>query len=208
MQSEAPDRTSLNSSSSEIHHTYLKMVMPGSRPDVELQGEGELPGKSNYLMGNDPSRWQTNVPTYSRVRYRDLYPGIDLTYYGKQGEIEYDFIVRPGADPEAIRLKFPNAQTVSLDQEGNLLITATDGRDVLSRAPVVYQQLGSLRKTITGRYVTKDNGEIGFAVDHYDRRRPLVIDPVVVVYTKTINYISYNVVRVALDPQGNVYLTG
>ena len=85
---------------------WCRLQLVGANPNATLAGEGELPGKSNYFLGNDPKQWRTNVPTYAKVRYENVYPGIDLIYYGNQRQLEYDFIVAPGANPESIRLVF------------------------------------------------------------------------------------------------------
>src|SRR5205814_2409450 len=99
----------------------------------------ELPGKSNYLLGNDPSRWRTNVPTYRKVKYQDAYPGIDLVFYGNQRQLEYDFVVAPGADPAAIRLAFHGARRLTVDRRGDLVLSI--GKSELRfLKPVVYQE--------------------------------------------------------------------
>src|SRR5262249_4266209 len=132
---------------------------------------------SNYLIGNDPTQWHTDVASYSKVKYRAAYPGIDLVYYGNQRQLEYDYVVAPGADPGAIHLAFDGTQRVTLDGDGNLVLH-TAGGDVVEHAPVVYQELGGIRQAVGGQYMLGNDGQVGFAVGAYDHSRPLVIDPV------------------------------
>lgn len=100
--------------------SVLRMQMVGANPEAQVAGQDQLPGTSNYLIGNNPSEWRTNVPTYGRVLYRDVYAGIDLVYYGNQRELEYDFVVAPGANPDAIRLRFEGAEEMRIDGDGDL----------------------------------------------------------------------------------------
>ena len=102
----------------------LRMKLVGADPHVEVTGLDELPGKSNYFIGNDPSKWRTNLPTYAKVKYQHVYPGIDLVYYGNQRHLEYDFVVAPGADPGAIRLAFQGEETLRIDGQGDLVLGA------------------------------------------------------------------------------------
>src|SRR5438309_2090984 len=89
--------------------TVMRMTFAGANPDLRVMGLEELPGKANYFIDNNPAKWRTNIPTYAKVQYREVYPGIDLVYYGNQRQLEYDFVVRPGADPSAIALRFMGA---------------------------------------------------------------------------------------------------
>ena len=111
----------------------------------------ELPGKANYFIGNDPKRWRTNVPTYAKVRYRDVYPGVDVVYYGNQRQVEHDFVVAPGADPQTIRLRFEGVDKLSTDASGNLVLEA-NGSELLMASPVAYQEADGNRDPIEGRY--------------------------------------------------------
>src|SRR5438093_8462015 len=107
--------------------TVLRMKFVGANPKTRVKGQKELPGKANYFIGNDPKKWRTNVPTYAKVQYRDLYPGIDLIYYSNQRQLEYDLVVAPGADPNRIQLGFEGAEDVRVDGEGNLVIEVSGG---------------------------------------------------------------------------------
>src|SRR3989475_1125296 len=154
----------------------VRMSLVGAAPKLPVSGLEELPGKANYFIGNDPAKWRTNVPTYAKVHYRELYPGIDLVYYGNQRQLEYDFIVRPGADPSRIALRFQGADRLDVDAQGDLVVHTAAGA-IRQRSPVIYQEVGGQRVDIPGGYVLKDGQRVGFEVATYDRGRPLVIDP-------------------------------
>jgi len=142
----------------------------------------ELPGKSNYFVGDDPEQWRTNVPNCAKVRFADVYPGVDLVYYGNQQQLEYDFVVAPGADPSAVTLGLVGADGMQIDRQGELVLQTRAG-EVRWHKPVVYQEVGGKRQMVDGRYVRKVKRAVGFAVASYDRSRPLVIDPVLVYST-------------------------
>jgi hypothetical protein len=185
----------------------VRLKLLGSNAVPTLSGVEEQPGKSNYFLGNDRTKWRTGVPHYARVEYREVYPGIDLTYHGSQRQLEYDFVVAPGADPAAIRLGIEGGGDLRLDPDGNLIVKTASG-DLVQRAPVVYQEAGGVRRTILGRYVLKARGEVGFEVAAWDRTRPLVIDPVLVYSTYlggTADDIGYGI---AVDAAGNAYVAG
>ncbi|PLS75851.1 MAG: hypothetical protein CYG61_04710 [Actinobacteria bacterium] len=154
----------------------VRMKVVGANPDPQVSGGRALPGKVNHLIGSDPAKWQTNVPTYREVRYNGVYPGVDLLYYGKQGSLEYDFIVAPGADPSVIRLDFDGAQGMGIDKRGDLVVQTVAG-EVRHHKPVLYQRVGDKKEPVTGRFVLKGT-EVRFAVGDYDPTLPLVIDPI------------------------------
>ncbi len=193
----------------------LRMRFPGSQKDVKIVGDQKFPGKSHYFKGNEPEKWVKNAQHYGKVRYKDVYPGIDLVFYGRQGALEYDFVVSPGADPYAISLAFEGLTKKDgkpgshIDDQGNLHLQ-TGGGTVVQKAPVIYQEDAlHTRKAITGRYVEKENGELGFQVAAYDKSRTLIIDPVVVYST----YIGGNagsscINGLTTDSSGNAYFTG
>src|SRR5205807_435954 len=156
---------------------FVRMQLLGANPVPQMVGMEELPGKANYFIGNDPHKWRTNVPTYARVKHANVYPGVDLVYYGNQGELEYDFVVQPGADPNAITLGFDGVDRLDVDSHGDLVLS-TAGRSLHFRKPVVYQEEDSRRHAIAGGYVRKGPHQVGFRVAAYDLARTLVIDPV------------------------------
>jgi hypothetical protein len=139
-------------------------------------------GKSNYLIGNDRSKWVIGVPHYGAVRYQDVYPGIDLAYRGTDRNVEYDFVVKPGADASSIRLAFAGQKSVAIDPSGNLVVEAGAGASI-NRKPVVYQTVNGERKSVDGEYVLLSKNEVGFTLGAYDRAQPVVIDPVLTVYS-------------------------
>jgi uncharacterized protein (TIGR03437 family) len=182
----------------------VAMELLGARKPKEVAGIDKLPGAMNYLHGNDPKQWRTGVPTFAKVRYRQLYPGIDLIYYGNQGRLEYDFAVAPGADPKTIQLGFRGAAAVKLDADGGLVI-ATGTGELRFEKPYVYQEVMGRRRSIEARYVLLANQRAGFSVAEYDRSLPLVIDPVLV-YLGTLA--AGNGRGIAIDSTGNAYITG
>jgi hypothetical protein len=157
--------------------TVLRMQLVGTNPNPQIVGLDELPNKSNYFIGNDPKKWRTNIPNYARVQYQDIYPGIDLVYYGNQRQLEYDFIISPGVNSEVIRLSFQGADKLEIDAQGDLILH-TVGGEIRQHKPLVYQEVDDVRQTIPGRYVLKSKDSVGFQVAAYDTSRALVVDPV------------------------------
>jgi len=154
----------------------LRMKFLGANANSPLDGEDKQPGTVNYFVGK-PEEWLTKVPTYARVRYRNLYPGIDLLFYGNNRELEYDVVVSPGADPEQLRFAVQGAQQVRIDEAGSLVITTSAG-DLVQQKPKTYQRKGSQLVPVSGEYVVTAKNEVGFRLGRYDRRAAVVIDPV------------------------------
>src|SRR5437773_9448277 len=185
----------------------VRMSLVGAAPKPLMSGFDELPGKANYFIGNDPAKWRTNVPTYARVHYREVYPGIDLVYYGNQRQLEYDFVVAPGGDPNRIVLGFQGADRLEVNTQGELVLHVA-GRALRQRKPVIYQEIDGIRTEIEGRYVLKDAHRVGFQVAAYDQSKPLVIDPVLV-YSTYLGGSSDDVgLGIAVDSAGSAYVTG
>jgi hypothetical protein len=132
----------------------LRMALLGANLSPKVAGLEELPGKSNYFIGNDPKQWRTNVAHYSGVKYESVYRGVDLVYYGNQRQLEYDFIVAPGTNPAVIRLAFKGSRTVKINAGGELVLR-TRGGEVRQRKPIVYQEIDGERREVVGRYVKK-----------------------------------------------------
>jgi Domain of unknown function DUF11/Beta-propeller repeat len=158
--------------------TVLRMQLAGANGDVSVTGADQLAGRSNYLIGNDPTKWRRNIPQFSRVRYEQVYPGVDLVYYGNQGQLEYDFQVAAGADPRQIVLKFSGVSDgLRLDSNGDLMIPLGNG-DIRLKSPAAYQRSGSGTNAVASRFKLHGKNEVGFVLGSYDHRRSLVIDPV------------------------------
>jgi hypothetical protein len=197
------------------------MKLMGANPQARLSGLEELPGKSNYFIGNDPTKWRTSVPNYAKVKYANVYPGVDLVYYGNQGRLEYDFVVQPGADPRQIALQIvapassrhaAKLAALRLDPNGDLVVD-TDGGEIAFDKAVVYQPATYYeprtknQEPVDGRYVVKDN-HITFEVASYDKTRPLVIDPALA-YSTYLGGSGEDVGHgIAVDASGNAYVAG
>src|SRR5262249_9459702 len=188
--------------------TVVRMQYLGANATPEVTGLNELPGKVNYFVGEDSSQWQTNVPTYEQVAYHDLYAGIDLVYYGNaQHQLEYDFVVSPGADPAAIQLGFAGGGHLAIDASGRLVLRA-GSLELHQPAPVTYQEVGGARHVVPSSFVLAEGNRVGFAVGAYDADLPLVIDPV-------LSYSSYlggnntdSGQAITADADGNAFVAG
>jgi hypothetical protein len=184
----------------------VRMEWSGGRA-TEIVGMAELPGKANYLRGRDRSGWRTGIRTYAKVKYSNLYPGIDLVYYGNQSRLEYDFIVAPGANANAIRVALKGADGVVVGEGGELVLRVGD-RTVTQLPPRVYQEVDGERREISGGYVLVADRELAFRLGAYDRRNRLVIDPVLE-FSTYLGGSRYDYARgIALDSEGNIYLAG
>jgi hypothetical protein len=164
-------------SNNHLRQTAVQMQLAGANQKPEMTGADQLPGHSNYFIGNDPSRWLRNIPQYGRVQYREVYPGIDLAFYGNQNQLEYDFEVSPGSDAHQIELNFKGATNVSVASNGDLVL-GLEGRELRFEAPHVYQKSLAGIETVAGSFVMRGKNTAGFEVGPYDRSRALVIDPV------------------------------
>ncbi len=203
----ATDRRDRKKKGERVRRDVLRMRLLGARTTPQVEGADELSVRSNYFIGNDPKKWRTDVRQYAKVKYTGVYPGIDLIYYGNQQELEYDFIVAPGASPSKIRLAFKGAEEVSIDDEGELILR-TGGGEVRQRKPFIYQELAGERREIEGRYAKTGKHEVGFEVGEYDATKPLVIDPVLL-YSTYLGDNQHDFGRgIAVDNAGNAYVTG
>jgi len=185
---------------------FFEMKLVGSNPNSPMIAAGLLPGKSNYFIGNDPSKWRHGIPHYAQVRYEDVYPGINLVFYGRQGQLEYDFQVSPGADPSRAELEFNGAKRVEL--EDGALVIATEHGNVRLESPRVYQEMNGKRQPVDAGFVLRGSNRAGFDIGRYDRSRELIIDP-------TLNFATYfggtgdeHASSVAVDGSLNIYLAG
>jgi hypothetical protein len=187
--------------------SVLRMKILGANPNPRIEGLNQLPGHSNYLIGNDPNKWRTNVAQYSTVKCQDIYPGVSLAYYGSQRQLEYDFILSPGADLGLIRLSFEGAGKMYIDGRGDLVLMAA-GCEIRHHSPYVYQEIGGVRTEIKGWFVVKGEHEFGFEVGLYDKSKPLVIDPVLTYSTYFGGIGTETLSDIGVDASGSVYVAG
>jgi len=166
------------SDSKPSSRAVLRMKLLGANRAQEFVGIGEVPGKVNYLIGNHPGGWHTGVPLYSQVQAKQVYPGVDLLFHGDQQQLEYDFIVSPGADPNQVAFQIEGAERIELDAQGNLILH-TPENEIAFHKPLVYQPVGGERRPVDGRFVLKGARQVGFEIAAYDRHQPLVIDPTI-----------------------------
>ncbi|MGA2741183.1 MAG: SBBP repeat-containing protein [Bryobacteraceae bacterium] len=187
----------------------LRMKLLGASGQAAASGLEQLPGVANYFRGHDPSKWQTGIPTYQKVKYAGVYPGVDLVYYGNQGRLEHDFIVAAGADPSKILLSFEGAQP-RIDRQGDLCLTI-DGSELRFQKPVIYQASNragtGAKQTVAGRYAL-DGNKVRFELGAYDHSRELTIDPLLV-YSSYLGGSGNDYgAGIAVDSQGSAYVTG
>lgn len=193
--------------SAETNAAVIRMKLVNANSTASVSGENELPGRSNYFFGNDPAKWRAGVSSYSRVVYKGVYRGVDLVYYGKGRELEYDLKVAAGANSAAIRIRFEGAKRLRIDPKGDLVI-GTNTSEVRQHKPVAYQEAAGKRREVSARYVLRGKNQVSFALGSYDRSRPLVIDPVLVYSTYLGGMKSDQIYAIAVDAAGNAYVTG
>jgi Cep192 domain 4/Beta-propeller repeat/HYDIN/CFA65/VesB-like, Ig-like domain len=201
LRSTKPGRTGQQPSS------VLRLHLVGSAAAMRITGQSLTGGYSNYFLGNNPRHWHTHIPNYARVRYQQVYPGIDLIYYGHQGELENDFILSPESNPKSIRIGLVGADGMRVDRSGNLVLKVGAG-EVFLRKPRAYQGREAGRKEVAIHYVLRSGNQVGFGLGAYDHQQDLVIDPVLSYSTYlggTGGDIGYGI---AVDSSGDAYVTG
>jgi hypothetical protein len=186
--------------------TTLRMRLSGANVNPKLSPQDPLPGQVNYFRGNDRTKWHAGIATWNTVKYEKVYPGIDLVFYGNQGQLEFDFIARPGADPSNIRFRVDGARA-TVDRSGDVVLAAS-GETVKMQKPVVYQDTTAGRRPVAGRFVVTESNEIAFALGDYDHRQPLVIDPTLV-YASYLGGTQENrITGLAVAANGEAFVTG
>lgn len=187
--------------------SVMRMHVVNGNSQARVVATDQLPGKINYYIGSDTSKWRTDVGQYARVSYEDVYRGVNLAFHGGQRQMEFDFIVAPRANPSVIKLGFRGARKISTDASGNLVLVSSNG-DLMLHRPIAYQQGNDGRHSVDARFVVKANNEVAFALGPYDRSRELVIDP-------SLSYATYlggnaedEVFAIAVDSSGNAYVAG
>ena len=184
--------------------TPVTLDFVGASTASRAAGAGELPGKANYLTGNDPSKWRTNVPTYESVRVEQLYPGVDLVWYGKGGSLEYDLVVASGTDPNSIAFELEGFPSPELEADGALVAGS-----VRLERPFAYQEVDGARQAVASRFVLRQAGRVGFELGDYDRSLPLVIDPEIrYSYSVADAAKDFIVSGVTVDSTGAAYVVG
>ena len=189
----------------------IRLSFRGANRQARLVPVDKLAGETNVLVGSDPSKWRSRIAGYAKIRYEEIYPGIDLVFYGNDRQLEYDLIVKPGADPRRIRMTVDGTRELSGDGNGDLVARTTEG-EIRFRRPFVYQAAGDQpARTIEGRYRVKGRS-VSFDLGNYDKSKPLVIDPIVVFQTylggNGDDNPGFGLGIIAVDPYGASYVTG
>jgi hypothetical protein len=207
LQRGAPAKRDSHSRPTPGSSATVRMRPAGGNTSAKVDALGELPGKSNYFVGSVPERWHTGISNYAKVRYREVYPGVDMIYYGNQRQLEYDFVVSAGADPSRISLGFQSASKAELDPEGGVVMHTAAG-DLRWHKPIAYQEVDGRRKLVACAYMRSGTDRLGFTVGTYDRSKPLIIDPVLEYSTYLGGSGDDSGVRITVDAHGNAYVTG
>jgi hypothetical protein len=197
--------------SSRFHHKQkadsLKLQVVNGNGSPQVKALEKLPGKSNYFLGNDPNKWRTGIPTYGRIEYKGVYPGIDLSYYGQKQQLEFDFRIAPGADPSDIRLAADPQHSLRIAKDGSLEI-GKPGQEVHLFPPQIYQLEGGRRSMVQGGFVSAGNRTIAVKVSSYDHTKPLIIDPTLAYSTYLGGNGSDYSGGIVVDSQGDAYIVG
>ncbi len=185
----------------------IRLALAGANSRTQVESLDLQPGESNYLIGNDPSKWRRDVPHFARVKYHSVYPGVDLLYYGNQGQLETDFILAPGVDPRKIGVRIEGADKLNLNARGDLILSTAAG-DVTMHRPRAYQQTATARQEIAANYVRRGSRIIGIEVAPYDSSQSLIIDPVLSYSTYLGGTTNQFLGGIAADSAGFAYVAG
>ena len=198
---------SRSSTAQKLSTSVMRMHLVNGNSPTNIAASDRLPGRINYYIGNDPSKWQTDVGQYSRISYENVYAGVNMAFHGAQHQMEFDFIVAPGANSAPIELGFSGARKITTDDFGNLILSSA-AADLTLHRPVAYQRQNGMRQPVDARFVVKANNEVGFALGSYDRTRELVIDPVLTYATYLGGSAEDEAFAIAVDSSGNAYVAG
>lgn len=187
--------------------SVVRMHLDGANNAAQIEALDQLPGKTDYYVGNDPKNWRTDVPSFARVKYHQVYPGVDLIFYGNQRRLEYDFVVAPGADPKTIALDVRGARKLRINAQGNVMLSVPAGEVELQK-PAAYQESNGERREIAGNYTVSKNNRITFALGEYDRSQPLIIDPILSYSTYLGGSGDDAIYGIAVDSSGNAWVAG
>ena len=197
-----------------LNSEQLRIIFVGADATAASTGLDALPGKVNYFVGRDPKAWLRDIPTYGRVRYKAVYPGVDMLWYGNQGRLEYDLDLQPGADPNKIAMRFDGARKLSVEPNGDLRVEMAGGSLSL-KLPEVYQEGSTGRTRVAAGYELRTGNEVGFHLSAYDKTRSLIIDPTLVYATyfgsfgpSGFSAPAITVKAPLVDASGNVYIAG
>ena len=223
------DRGEGVSSDNDAQPAIIKLKPIGANKDPEIIAENKQEGKVNYFIGNDPNKWKTNIPTYQAVVYKEIYKGVDMKFYGNNQQMEYDIIVKPGADPKMVKFSYEGVEGLKVTQEGDLEITLHsssplvgegngEGAKLIQKKPYIYQEIDGKRVEVDGEFkilnLTPDPRSLnpifsyGFQVASYNKSYPLVMDPVLAYSTYLGGRYGDNGYGIAVDTSGNAYITG
>ncbi|HZL14416.1 MAG TPA: hypothetical protein VFC85_09795, partial [Verrucomicrobiae bacterium] len=186
----------------------VQMQFIGANPNAKISGGSEFSGKINYLTGNNPAQWRSQIPTFAQVCVGQIYSGINLIYYGNQRQLEYDFTLAPGANPNAIAIRFDGADKISVNAGGELVLKL-GGNEIIQPAPEIYQTAKGARKEISGGYKILDKRTVAFSIGKYDSAQPLVIDPILSYSTYFGGTLGETAWAIALDKNdSSIYVAG
>ncbi len=188
---------------------FLKPVNANS--SAVLTAEQPLSGKVNYFIGNKQNKWKRCIPTYQRIVYKNIYPNIDIAFYGNQSQLEYDIVVKPGAKLSDIKFKYEGIKSLTVNKHGELVAELPSGEKLIQRKPIIYQKVGSKKIEIKGNYkISKENGEyfFSFNLKNYDKKYPIVIDPVLNFSTYFGSTQDDYGLGIVVDTKGFIYITG
>ncbi|MGH2441923.1 MAG: SBBP repeat-containing protein, partial [Chloroflexota bacterium] len=203
----SPRSIALDLNRGASHQEALRLAPVSPSPSTFITASEQLPGVTNYLLGNNPRTWQTGIPTFAQIRYHSIFPGIDLIFHGNGSTMELRWLVAPGGDPARIVLSVQNATRLRLASDGSLIATTAMG-NIRQLAPHIYQTVGGRRRIVPGHFVLHARHRVGIWIGAYDRDRPLIIDPTLRYSATLSGSLDDDANAVAVDSAGNAYVTG